>query len=120
MKSYDKVIAGILMLLSLAGYFTARHFLNEPLNEKQLIIEIDGKEYARLDLEDDTQEEMYFDISQPGGQYNKVLIYDGGARMVEASCPDKLCIYQGWINTEGPLIVCLPNRVVLRIVGDEQ
>ncbi|HBE87040.1 MAG TPA: hypothetical protein DDW53_19330, partial [Lachnoclostridium sp.] len=41
------------------------------------------------------------------------------ASITEASCPDKVCVRTGKIHRSGELIVCLPNRVVITIEGEE-
>ena len=41
----------------------------------------------------------------------------GGARVTEASCPDKTDIQSGKITKPGQMIVCVPNRVTVRILG---
>ena len=49
---------------------------------------------------------------------NEVVIEDGVAYMNSAECPDHLCIKQGKIDKVGQTIVCMPNRVVVTVVGD--
>ena len=39
--------------------------------------------------------------------------------MTRADCPDQLCIHQGPIHIQGETIVCLPNRVVVEITGND-
>lgn len=48
---------------------------------------------------------------------NRIEIRDGRVRMIEASCPNHLCIRQGWIRFEGQSIVCLPNKVTVTVRG---
>ena len=33
--------------------------------------------------------------------------------MIEATCPDHLCIHQDAIGEHGGMIICLPNRVFI-------
>ena len=54
--------------------------------------------------------------SQDGG-YNIVVIADGKVRVSEASCPDQVCVDQGWISDGTVPVVCLPNRLVIQIEG---
>ncbi|MCR4399175.1 MAG: NusG domain II-containing protein [Firmicutes bacterium] len=42
-------------------------------------------------------------------------VEDGRVRMVSSDCPDKVCIRMGWVERQGQAIVCLPNRVVLKV-----
>lgn len=48
---------------------------------------------------------------------NKVRIEPDGVYMENANCPDKLCVHQGKINKAGESIICLPNKIIVEIVG---
>ncbi len=48
---------------------------------------------------------------------NVVCIEGSGVCMEYADCPDGLCIKQGKITKGGRSIVCLPNKVVVEIIG---
>jgi hypothetical protein len=50
------------------------------------------------------------------GGFNQIEVHGSRVRMVDTDCPDKLCINQGWISRIPQMIVCLPHRVVVRIV----
>ena len=64
-------------------------------------------------------EDALIDISGYDDGVNTLRILDGEAYMEEASCPDKLCIHQGKAYKAGQSIVCLPNRVVIKITGKD-
>lgn len=47
-----------------------------------------------------------------------ILVIDGGeAYLKYADCPDKTCIRTGRISRTGEIIVCLPNRVYITVLG---
>lgn len=50
---------------------------------------------------------------------NTVSIRGGKAAITESDCPGADCVYSGWISSPGRSIVCLPNRVEIRVVGIE-
>ena len=70
----------------------------------------DGVLYESIDLE--KVEDGY---TVKIGEHNTILVENGQIRMYEADCPDKLCIKQGAISDARYPIVCLPNKVVIRI-----
>ncbi len=37
--------------------------------------------------------------------------------MPESVCPRKICSHTGWIKRAGETIICVPNRLVIRLVG---
>ena len=46
---------------------------------------------------------------------NTVCIADGKVSVTEASCKNQVCVHHGEISRSGESIVCLPNRLVVRI-----
>lgn len=46
---------------------------------------------------------------------NDVLVERGRIRVIEADCPDKTCVHQGWISKSGIPVVCLPNKLLIKI-----
>lgn len=58
------------------------------------------------------------EISINGGT-NLLKIHNGSADMIEADCPDKLCVNQKKISKNGESIICLPNKVVVTIDSNE-
>ena len=51
--------------------------------------------------------------------YNTVTIRDGKVAVTEASCPDHYCMNRGFCSG-GVEIVCLPNRLVIRFLGEQK
>jgi len=52
---------------------------------------------------------------ESGGSMNVIAIEYGRIRMLSADCPDGTCVRQGWISGGVLPIVCLPNRVVIKL-----
>lgn len=51
---------------------------------------------------------------------NKIQIKNHEVFMIEATCPEHLCIKQGKIKTNGAAIVCLPHHLVVEVIeGNE-
>ena len=51
--------------------------------------------------------------------YNVVEISGGNVSVTEASCKNQVCVRHGEISGPGETIVCLPNRLVVRIENEE-
>ena len=71
----------------------------------------DGTLIQEIPLDSDTE----FVIE--GAYENVVTIRDGKAAITKSDCPGSDCVHSGWIYEAGRSIVCLPNRVELRIEG---
>lgn len=82
---------------------------------RQVVVRVDGQIAARLSL----SEERQYPVEIDGTVTNLLVIRDGTVRMAEADCPDHLCIHRGAIRYAGDSIVCLPNRVIAEITGDD-
>ena len=77
------------------------------------IIEVNGKEVRRLELSD---KQRYRTLAVEGTLGpSTVAVEDGKIWMAESACRDKLCVGMGRIDSTGQSVVCLPNRVVIRI-----
>lgn len=62
-------------------------------------------------------EDSRFTISSPDGGSNLVVVSGGRIRVEQATCPDKLCVKQGWSRTRDYPIVCLPHGLVIQPEG---
>ena len=71
----------------------------------------EGKLIQELSLDHDTE----FVIE--GDYENVVTVKDGKAAITKSDCPGTDCVHSGWIREAGRSIVCLPNRVEIRIEG---
>lgn len=78
-------------------------------------VTVDGSVYGTYAL----GEEQEIPIVQDGVTTNVLTIRDGKADMMEADCPDKLCVHQKAISKNHEMIVCLPNKVVVEVTGSE-
>lgn len=77
-----------------------------------VVIEVDHQEVERLPL----SENRIVHVTGPIGE-TEVEIIDGKARIVKSPCSKKLCIKSGYIQYADRFAACLPNRVVVRVIG---
>lgn len=105
----DIILICILLVLALSVFLVVELTRREGA---YVVVSIDGGEVCRYSLSEDGE----FILN---GGTNTLVISGGKAYISEADCPDGLCISQGKISRTGQTVVCLPNRVMLRIVGAE-
>ena len=56
----------------------------------------------------------------PGPLGSTVVRVAGGSASVGSSpCPNQICVRMGAIRSPGQALVCVPNHVVVSVVGDE-
>lgn len=73
----------------------------------------DGVCIRSIDLSQVTSAETYTVDSDLGT--NVIRIEPGRICMLEADCPDQVCVHAGWLTDSAAPIVCLPHRLVIRL-----
>ena len=71
----------------------------------------DGALIREIPLSRDTE------FSVGGAYTNRIAVRGGRIAIVESDCPGGDCVHSGWIHRPGRSIVCLPNRVEIRLEG---
>ena len=107
-----------IFLILAIGLFAALIWFGTYLTRSEggsVRVTINGELYGEYSLLKD--EEIRIGDDQ---KYNLLEIKDGKAAVIQASCPDKICVHQGEIQYNGQSIICLPNKVVVEVVGGEQ
>ena len=64
-------------------------------------------------------EPVEYTLSSPNGGSNTVTVRDGRVCVSHATCPDQVCVKQGWVDSASTPIVCLPNGLVVEIQGGD-
>ena len=84
-------------------------------NNNSKIAEVfsDGNLIRRIDLSAVTDE---FTVDY-NGRSNTVAVKHGSISVVAADCPDRICVHTGEIRDGSTPIVCLPNKLMIKIVG---
>lgn len=78
-------------------------------------VTVDGELLMTLPLSEDTSV-----VLGEGAHTNTLVIENGTACVSAASCPDHVCMDRGAVRYDGETIVCLPNKLVVTIVGGER
>ena len=90
-------------------------FLVVTLTKKEgayVEVVIDGELYATYPLA------IPREVTLNGGT-NILVIEDGKAYLSYANCPDHTCVNTGKISYNGQSIVCLPNRLTVKVVSTD-
>lgn len=109
------IILVIILSFSAMGYI---RFQALSKSEKYISVQVAGEEVKRIILDSKLVGNTIPVESQYG--YNLIELGEDNVRVIEADCPDKIDVNQGWISGIGETIVCLPNRMVIEIKGIEE
>ncbi len=105
----DKILVAALLILN--GWLFANWGTGFSKGD-WVVVTVNEKETIRLSLNADQTTH----VKGPLG-LTEVEIKKGQARIVRSPCKNKVCIKSGYIRYADRLTACIPNRVVVRIVG---
>lgn len=113
---YDKILIGFVIILSLILLLIPFYYFGSPAEGEELILKVQqGDELIKtVAVADSYDEPIVFQIEGPIGIHT-IEVNQGRVRVQEAPANDplKICEKTGWIDREGPIIVCVPNSLSL-------
>ena len=109
MKLKDILIIGGLLLSSVSAYFLVNETREEGVD---VVVRVNGEIVEVFSLLENGEYEL-------NDGTNILCIKDGEAYLIDADCPDQLCVKSGSISKNGEVITCLPNRLTITVVGGE-
>lgn len=110
LKFGDIIIAAAVIFIS-AALLLLFFLTGAKQGAKYASVSVNGEKIAMLELDKDA------DFDTGTGVY--IAVVGGEVFITESDCPDKLCLKQGKISQHGRMIVCLPNKVVVKIISDK-
>lgn len=118
-KKFDKiifvhtaVITGTFLLLAAVWLI----LLNVKTGSHIAKIYSNGQLVREIDLELVTEPYQFIIESETGS--NTVYVEKGAISVTDADCPDKVCIKTGSISGGITPIICVPNRLEIRIEAE--
>lgn len=117
-NKYDVIIYGISLIL-IIGLLIVSNIVTSKANGniKYAIVTIEGKQKYKLDMSKDTE------LVLTKEKYSSLLgemiieIKDNKVRVKKEESPLHYCSMQGWVDSVAQPIVCLPNAVIVTIMG---
>lgn len=103
---YDFILTGAVLIFSVSILFSFQK--NASGNEKKALIYNNNILVEKADLS--RGKVINLDEMQ-------IEIREGRIRVLEADCPRKICRHAGWISSSAQTIVCVPNKILIEIVG---
>ncbi len=109
----DGWIIGVLALIGIALSLWIYLPSRTSASEKQVEVYQNGDLILSLPIDQDITKE----VTDSSGAFNVFEIKNQTVSMKEANCHDSTCIRTGSISHIGETIVCLPHRLVVKIVA---
>ena len=104
----QRVLIAVAAAIFAAGIVGCLLLLFAPSDHNKVLIRRDGEVLYSPDLSKETNRTF---VIPYGGSSNTIEIRDGRIRVLEAECPDKVCVRTGWLSSSAIPIVCLPNHL---------
>ena len=105
----DSCLIVFFLLLSILLFFIIQG-RTEP--GSSVVVAVDGVQIGEYSL--------FLDGEYPLNNGSNILrIENKTACMIEANCPDQLCMRQGKIQYTGQCITCLPNKLTVTVIGGD-
>lgn len=101
-------------LIFLTGIVGSILTLRAPHSQTVHVVQ-DGNVLYTFDLSRQDDQDIRVEYE---GRTNIIQIQDGRIRMLEADCPDHICMQMGWLDSAAP-IVCLPNHLVIQFASSQ-
>ena len=114
-KQRITLILLLILLTALAAAFLVWQKLSGQEGIKA-VVQVGGQGKQELDLSKNQE----FWVGDPGIGQNLIRVEDGTVMVVQADCPDKICVHTGPISQEGEVIACLPHGVIIYIPRGEE
>lgn len=108
----DSILVAVVLTLVLGGLWIFR--LTGSPGDRAVVL-VDGREIASYPLSEELQT-----VIGNGEETNTLVICEGKASVTEASCPDGICAEHRPISKVGETIVCLPHKVVIKVVSSSE
>lgn len=116
MKKFEKIFIGVVLSLSIISMGIMN--LKTENQNGIIVIQVDNREEKKISLSDVKDGEIYaFNFKNTIGY---IEVNNGKVRMLEMTkeiCPNAICSETGWIQSTNQSIVCLPNKIVVKIEG---
>lgn len=117
-KKWDIIIIVALMIISFLPEVILVMILGKGYDNTYAEVTIAGELYKNIPLSEHKGEETIEVKTKTG--VNIIKVSDDKISIVEADCPDKVCMKPGFIHKPGESLVCLPNRLMIQIKGNSE
>jgi hypothetical protein len=102
----------LFFIFAAVALVSAVSFPRPAEGEEMVRIISNGEEFGTYPLRKDAEIEIVRD-----GHRNVVIIEDDTVHMDYSNCKNQICVNTGKIADKGATIVCLPNHVIVEIIG---
>ena len=112
LKVGDVVLIGVLCLAIPLSALIVRRMQQQG---QTVSVWVDREKVYRLSLSEDRE----ISLMGPLGE-TRVCVADNRVWITQAPCPHKTCMRMGKVTRAGDMIVCIPNKIFIRVEGERE
>ena len=103
----------LLIVAGLIAFLFSKFFFTKSMDSR---VEVTGRAFQKYY---DIHEDRVLNVEGPLG-VTTVIIEDGEVRVEDSPCREKICVKMGRKKRAGDQIICVPNRVIVEITGENE
>jgi hypothetical protein len=104
--------AAVSLALVIGAILAPRVLSSTEGDRRCAVVTVGRREAASLDLSADRETVVRGRVGDV-----RIRVEDGAVRIVASTCPQHLCLAAGAKSRAGEVIACVPNELLVRIVG---
>lgn len=113
LKKGDFVIFAVILLIAILCLIP---FISTQADQLVCEISEDNKVIHRIILNEGYKDTINIETEHG----NSVIRIENNSVWFEYSdCPDQVCVHTGKLNRAGQIAVCLPNKVIIKLIGEQ-
>ena len=116
MKKWDVIIIIGLVIISFIPETVIFITTYNKYNSFYVEVYSKGKLYKKFPLKKDA-EKITITLDNELGT-NVIEINKAQVKITDANCPDKICVKAHAISKPGEVLICLPHKLVVKIIGE--
>ncbi|MFA6851168.1 MAG: NusG domain II-containing protein [Selenomonadaceae bacterium] len=113
LKKWDIILIALLICLSFLPELLIGSKQTEQYSTTYAEITLNGRLYKTVPLSSHHGITEFTITTEQG--INVVEIKDAAIAIIDADCPDHICINMGFIEKPGQIIVCLPHKLMIEV-----
>ena len=110
-KKSDIIVILIILVLGIGTLLYNNY--QKSSNDLIAVISFDNREVMRIDLSE--AENGTFALEEDTSIIFEIK--DGSIGFIHSDCPDQVCVAAGFLDQSGESAVCLPYKVILKIIS---
>lgn len=111
--SFRDITFVIILSIFFSGWIAVENFYKKKSSDL-CIVEVNGSVYKTLALD----KNCIFKVKGHLG-ITEIEILEKNVHIIKSVCLNHVCIKTGWISKAGEALICLPNKVIVKIPVSE-